>query len=254
MAQVAAYHRPQDLDGAIELLARPGRTALAGGTVLNADREPPAIEVVDLQAIGLDGIEPAGPDRVRLGAMVTLDRVAGGADGLIPGWLADLARAELPSTLRTLATVGGTVAAGGGESALLVGLLAADAAVEVADRSTAAAAAAAGGGRPLADVLASGLAPGSIVTAVTVDVAGTGAVATTGRTPADVPIVAAVAVVSADASTRLALGGVASQPVLADPADPTARLDPPGDFRGSADYRRHLAEVLSARALEAAHG
>ncbi|MEM9561563.1 MAG: FAD binding domain-containing protein [Actinomycetota bacterium] len=250
MAQVAAYHRPQDLDGAIELLAGPGRTALAGGTILNADREPPAIEVVDLQALGLDSIEPTAGGRLRLGAMVTLDRLADrvvtDADGLLPAWLAGLARGELPSTLRTLATVGGTVAAGGGESALLAGLLAADAIVELAGH-----AATGPPGRPLTDVLASGLTPGSLVTAVTVDVTGSGAVAATGRTPADVPIVAAIAAAGTGGETRLALSGVADQPVLVDPSDPPVGLDPPGDFRGSAAYRRHLAEVLSARALEA---
>ncbi len=242
MAQVVAYHRPEDLDGAVGLLAEPGRVALAGGTVLNADREPPGVEVVDLQAIGLDGIDPAG-ERLRLGAMVTLDRLAD--HQATPPWLADLARAELPSTLRTLATVGGTVAAGGGESVLLAGLLAAGAEVDLS-----AAAGAAPGPVALAEVLDGALDAGTLITAITIEAAGSGSVASTARTPADVPIVAAVAARRADGSTRLALTGVAAIPVLVDPADPTAGLDPPGDFRGSADYRRHLATVLSRRAVE----
>jgi carbon-monoxide dehydrogenase medium subunit/putative selenate reductase FAD-binding subunit len=52
----------------------------------------------------------------------------------------------------------------------------------------------------------------------------------------------------ADGTRRLALAGVAATPVLVDGAD---RLDPPADFRGSSEYRRALAAILMARALEA---
>ena len=247
MAQVAAYHRPQALDQAIELLADPGRAALAGGTILNADREPPAVEVVDLQALGLDAIETAPDDadgRLTIGAMVTLDRLAD--DPQVPAWLRDLARAELPSNLRTLATVGGTLAAGGGESVLLAGLLAAGATVDLAGADDGD-----GAARPLADLLADGLAAGALITAVTVDASGSARVAATTRTPADVPIVAAVAHRAGDGSTTLVLTGVAPTPVPVDPDDPSAGLDPPADFRGSAEYRHHLVQILASRALEA---
>ncbi len=88
-----------------------------------------------------------------------------------------------------------------------------------------------------------------LVTSVSVAVDGQGAIAATGRTPADVPIVAAVARRTGD-DIRLALTGVGPYPLLVDAADPTAGLEPPGDFRGSADYRTHLAGVLSARVIE----
>ena len=51
-----------------------------------------------------------------------------------------------------------------------------------------------------------------------------------------------------DEGRRLALTGVAPTPVLVQPDDV---LDPAGDFRGSSDYRRALADVLLARAVEA---
>ena len=107
---------------------------------------------------------------------------------------------------------------------------------------------------PLAQVVADGLAPGTVITAVTLAVDGSGARATTARTPADIPIVGAVArVPAADGTTRLALTGVAATPVLVagrdrDPDESAAGLDPPADFRGSSSYRRHLAQTLSARA------
>ncbi|RMH82783.1 MAG: hypothetical protein D6683_02700 [Actinomyces sp.] len=145
----------------------------------------------------------------------------------------------MPSTLRTLATIGGTVAAGGPDSVLLAVLLVADARVELAR----------GGTPTLDELLDTGVPDGDLVCAVTVDTDGEVATAATGRTPADVPIVAAVARTAPD-GRRLALTGVAARVLRVDPDDPTAGLDPPGDFRGSGAYRRHLAATLARRALE----
>jgi aerobic carbon-monoxide dehydrogenase medium subunit len=49
--------------------------------------------------------------------------------------------------------------------------------------------------------------------------------------------------------TRVAIGCVAAVPVLG-----IDNLDPPSDVHGSADYRRHLANVLAARAIAEAGG
>ena len=233
MPLVAAYHRPHELAAALALVAEPNRVVLAGGTVLNADRAPSVPEAVDLQDCGLDTIE-ATDGRLRLGAMATLDAVAR-HDGVPPD-LAAAARAEMPSTLRTLATVGGTVAVGDSESLLLAALLAHDAIVELAPDDA----------RTLADVLANGVPPGEIVMALTVDRTGDTALAVTGRTPADTPIVAAYGRRSSG-GLEIAVTGAAPVPVLVDPADPRAGLSPPGDFRGSPEYRLGLVEVLVAR-------
>ena len=53
------------------------------------------------------------------------------------------------------------------------------------------------------------------------------------------------------AGARLALFGVASTPVLADPRDPTDRLQPGGDLEASADFRLHLVRVLTEQAFAA---
>ncbi len=67
-----------------------------------------------------------------------------------------------------------------------------------------------------------------------------------------------VAATVSGGTARLAIGCVAATPVVvtasADEAAirdavRTAGLDPPGDVHASADYRRHLAEVLAARAV-----
>lgn len=237
MPLVTGYHRPASLDEALDLLSAPERVALGGGTTLNADREPSDLEAVDLQALGLDGIAAAEGGWVRIGATVTLDAVR--RCELLPDSLRELARLEQPSTLRTLATVGGLVARASAESLLLAGLLAHDARVELA-------------GPPsdlrLAELLAAGLPRGSLITAVTVDPSGCTATARTGRTPADVPIVAAYGR-RTDGFVAMALTGVGGHPVLVDVYDPTAGLEPAGDFRGSREYRLHLAATLTARAM-----
>ena len=242
MPLVAAYHRPSTLDEALSLLSSPQRAALAGGTTLNADREPSRLEAVDLQALGLDQVAATGGGQVRLGATATLDALR--RCELLPGSLRQLARAEQPSTLRTLATVGGLVARASAGSVLLAALLAHEAQVEVAGGRNAGPAP-----RSLAELLAGGLSPGSLITAVDVDPSGSTAVAGTGRTPADVPIVAAYGR-RTEGFVAMALTGVADHPVLVDVHDPTAGLEPAGDFRGSRQYRLHLAGTLTARVMQ----
>jgi aerobic carbon-monoxide dehydrogenase medium subunit len=62
------------------------------------------------------------------------------------------------------------------------------------------------------------------------------------------------AAASVNGATRIAVGCVAATPVLVDSVDGVvaAVTDPPGDVHASADYRRHLAQVLAARAVEGA--
>lgn len=243
----SAYYRPGAVAEAQQLLTGENRVALAGGTIVNADREHGGIEVVDLQALGLATIA-AEADRLTLGAMVTLSTLA--RDERVPEALGAIARAELPSTMRTRATVGGTIAAaatsagvttmGIADSVLAAGFLAHDGVVHLADGSS----------LPLAQLFASGLNARTLITAISIDPSGVTATASTGRTPADVPIVAAVARSTGDTVT-VALTGVAATPALVDPDDPAAGLEPPSDFRGSADYRRTLAATLTNRAVEA---
>ena len=237
MPSVLAYHRPGSLNEAATLLSDPNTRAIGGGTVVVPDariaRET-GVELVDLQDLGLAAVTVSG-DVTSIGAMARLGDVS--RDDRLPALLREVARRELPSALRNQATFGGTVALADPDSVLLAGLLAHGATVNLHDADPVA----------LADLLAAGVGD-RIVTSATVETAGIGSVAVTGRTPADVPIVAAVARRS-NTGIALALTGVADVPVLVDPANPTQGLNPAGDFRGSAEYRLHVAAVLAARAV-----
>ena len=229
MPLARAYHRPTDLDEALGLLSDPQRVPLAGGTVLNADRNPSDFELVDLQLLGLDRIETSAEQMV-IGAMVDLEQLRDACDDPL---IAEMCRRELPSTLRTLATVGGTVSAGGQNSVLLAAFLVSHG---VGIDSN-------GNDCSLDDN------PDRLITAVRLACTGTTAWSLTGRTPMDTPIVAAVGRRDA-AGLRVAVTGVGTRPRSVDPHDPTADLDPPDDFRGSAAYRRHLVDVHVARVVE----
>jgi CO/xanthine dehydrogenase FAD-binding subunit len=143
--------------------------------------------------------------------------------------------------LRAQSTLGGTIVSADRESEFLAALLVHDAVVFVARKE--------GTEEMRLEVFFAHLplASHEIVTAVAIETGGRASVARTARTPADKPIVVAAARMGTDGRRRLAFGGVASTPVLVEETD---GLDPPGDFRGSGEYRRALAGVLVARAIE----
>ena len=234
MHQLVGYHRPKSIADAADLLDGPNRLALAGGTTISHQGDGNPVELVDLQSLGLSGISINGSE-VEIGATATLQALVD--SDLIPDVVRNGAKADQPSTLRGLATVGGSVGAADGESLLLAGLLVHEATVAFADERSV----------PLEEVLADGLSQGDLIVSVSVATGGVTAMAATGRTPRDVPIVAAVGRVGAN-GLRLAVCGVGPTPQLVTEAS-LGQLDPPGDFRGTGAYRAHLAEVLTNRVL-----
>ncbi len=242
MQAVVGYHRPESLEEALSLLERgsPQSVVLAGGTSLNAFPPGRAVEVVDLQAIGYNEIRPEGT-LVEVGAMTRLADLA--AHQAVPELLRDLTRREGPNTLRNAATVGGTIATGNPESELVAGFLVYEALVNLAK---------AGGANAtvsLEELLADrSLLDASIIVSVTIQTDGQATAARTGRTPSDTSIVAAVGR-RTGAGVLLALTGMAATPIVVD-SDSVGEVDPPGDFRGSPAYRRHLAATLTTRVME----
>lgn len=278
LINLVEYHRPRDLQEALRLLCRPRpRTVpLAGGSTLLGSDDGDVEAVVDLQDLGLRYVKAdAEAQAVRLGAMATLADVSGcqALQSIYDGIIAEAAHRCAGSVLRHQATLGGAVAVADPADELLVALLAGDAQVTMhAPDET---------HLPLSGFLArreEWLAAHALVTEVSVGrpPEGTGAaLQRVARTPADAPIVCAAAVLSADGgrciAARLALGGVAERParlceveaMLVGQALSAAQIEaaaervselvqPPGDFRGSAAYRKAMAGVLSGRVLRQA--
>ncbi len=243
MFDVVAYHRPTTLPDALRLLAADDRVALAGGVHLRHDPSGPRVELVDLQAARLDAIDGDGAT-LTVGATVRLQALAD--DVRVPELVRYAATAEQPSTLRSLATVGGAVATAFDDSLLLAALLVHDAVVRVASHH--------GGDRSitLAELLASGLTPRELIVDVTVATTGAGSMARTGRTPRDRPIVGVVGrrVPGSEGDViALAACGLGTTPQLVEP-DAVASLQAIDDHRATASYRLHLAEVSAARVLK----
>ena len=246
MTRISGYHRPTNLADALSLLQRDDvvTAPLGGGTELNAAAGSVPDEVVDLQDLGIGTITRDGAT-LTVGAMASLQDVVD--HEWTPPALRDLAHGEAPNTIRNAATVGGTVAAADSESRFLAGLLAYEAVATVA------------GPAGDEDVRVSallddrGLLNGKLIRSVSIEVGGAGASAGTGRTPADTPIVLVAGRRSETGTITLAATGVAATPITITP-DATEDLDPPGDFRGTPSYRRHLAAVLSARVMTQLEG
>jgi CO/xanthine dehydrogenase FAD-binding subunit len=246
MALLKTVYQPASPAEAAALLARTDQklAPLGGGSQLIADLETRTRcdldGLVDLSRTGLNRIEivsQADRELLRIGATVTLTDIAEHpvAGALAGGILRLAAAGEGPINLRNAITVGGVVATAAADSEFYAALLALDAAVVFLDS--------AGEQTLRVQELAS---VNKLITAVLVPTAAArGGLARVARTQADRPIVAAVAV-ARNGGERIALCGVAARPLLLG-----AELNPPDDYKGSADYRRAMAGVVVARARAA---
>jgi len=270
------YTAPQTLHDALGLLREHGDEAklLAGGQslipILHYRLARPRL-VIDINGLPLGDITADG--RVGLGALVRYHQLED-SDTIARRCpvLAEAARLIGNVRVRTLGTVGGSLAHADPAAELPAVMTALDARLAVASAS---------GRRTLAarefftGPLTTVLAPGEIVTGVEVAAmpAHGWAVEELSRRAGDFAIVAVVALVSLDRlgrvdDARLAFGGVADRPVHARAAEdalrgrePTAdalaraaqvardALAPPSDAFVSGAYRRHVAGVLGRRAL-----
>lgn len=275
-ASLREYHRPKTIGAALKILARtsPRTIPLAGGAWLVARRDPSIQAVVDLSGLNLAFVEKSAR-RVRLGAMTTLQTLVehplvqevGGS------LLSDASRQSAPLSIRNVATLGGTMVVGEGTSEVLLALLALDARVVIRSplrlEITLEAFLA---GRPAQ------LTPHALISEVYLPTLPRGsgtALKEISRTPRDRPIVNAAAVVVRKRQTcrmaRLALGGIGphpirlpdieaaislqkiDEPVLTQVADTiSSSINSLSDTRASIEYRRKMAGIVVARALQQA--
>jgi CO/xanthine dehydrogenase FAD-binding subunit len=247
------YHRPDTIEQALRLLrhARP----LAGGTSLAAQRADLSA-VVDLQALPLGDLI-VGDLRILLGAGLKLQALVEAADRL-PVALVQAVRLEAPVNIRNMATVAGTIVACDGRSPLVSAMLAMDASVRLEP----------GGAEMHLDKLLDGRPDairGKLITVVELGRGVRLAYQQVARAPKDLPIVcAALGLLAGRAEQpeyRLALGGHGQRPLRVPMAEEalargdidraalaaSAAYAAAGDKWATAEYRAHLAAVLTRR-------
>lgn len=261
-----SYHRPESLEEALTLLARPGTAPLGGGTKLLATETGlPGTAVIDLQALGLSQAKLLTANNKQIlavGATLSLTKLSRFLETELPNSMAAaLLQTAIhqagPNTYRNAATLGGTVASRLPDSELLAALLVLEATVTL--RS-----AIGQNSISLADYLADAERPSGLITTVSIPFPqGSGASHRVARTPADYPIVSITGWRLADGSVRLAATGLGKRPFRLAGAEQTAQdgIDKAagaaaaanthaGDFRGSASYRAEMAAVLTRRTLD----
>lgn len=254
---IIEYHRPVNLEEALQLLARqePATVPLGGGTALNRPSDEP-MAVVDLQSLGLDEVQPRG-NSMDMGAMVRLESLLH-TPGLPPA-LDKAIRHEASHNLRQAGTVAGCLVASDGRSPFAAVMLALDATLYLLPglgENLSAAGEPIGLGELLpmrADRLR-----GRLITQVTIPLNARLAYEYVARTPADRPIVCVAIARWPSGRTRIALGGHGPVVLLAldgpEPAGAEAAvqdaLSQAGDQWASAEYRQAAAATLVQRILD----
>jgi len=257
------YARPATLQQALGVLAEyPGARALAGGqTLINVMKARAAVPdvLVDLAGIpALTGIELAADGTLEIGPMTTYTELIASAEARARQILGEVCAQIADVQVRNKGTIGGNVCSSDPTNHLppLLVALGATFTVTGADGERAVPA-----DEFFLGVYMTAAGPGELLTKITVPA---------GRSDgfASVPIgVDGTCIVNAAATVnggvRVALGCVDATPVVveAPSTDPEtvraavrdAGLEPPSDVHASADYRRHLAEVVAARAVERAN-
>lgn len=260
---ITSYHRPATLQEALALISRPtpATVPLGGGTLLS-HRMPDAVEVVDLQSLGLDKIAVQG-NSLEIGATTTLQALL--EHGSCPPALQAALKLEAPLNLRNAATVAGALVTCSGRSTFTTALLALDAKLTLyglpqpatAGTGKDRAAAANEVNQNLGDFLP--LRPHSLITKLTIPLQAQLAFEFVARTPADTPIVCVALAIWPSGRARLAVGGYGASPRLAMDGTEAVGLDvaagnayyDAGDEWASAAYRMDVAATLSRRCLAA---
>jgi carbon-monoxide dehydrogenase medium subunit len=257
------YARPASVGEALRLLSEhDGARPLAGGqtliNVMKARAASPDV-LVDLQDLHeLQTIE-LGPDgTLELGAMATYNDVIDSAEARARPILGEVCAQIADVQVRNRGTVGGNVCSNDPTNHLPPLMVALGATMTIAS---------AGGERTVPaeefflGVYLTAAGPGELLTKISIPPGRSDGFAAVTIGKDGTCIVNAAA--SLDGGTpRIAIGCVEAVPVvvLPDSAEEQAVRDavrsssfePPADVHASADYRRHLAEVLAARAIRQA--
>jgi carbon-monoxide dehydrogenase medium subunit len=259
------YARPSTVEDAVRLLsAHDGARALAGGqTLTNVMKARAAAPDVLIDLNGLDElrtISRAGDGSLELGAMTTLSQLIRSSEvAEARPILGDVASQVADVQVRNRGTIGGNICSNDPTNHLppLVSALGATMTIRSDD-----------GERTVTSdefflgVYMTAVGPGELLTRITIPAADGArdgfASIPIGR---DGTCIVNAAATVTDGQARIGLGCVAATPLVLTSATDEAAvseavrgagLDPPSDVHASADYRKHLSEVVAIRAVEAA--
>jgi carbon-monoxide dehydrogenase medium subunit len=258
------YASPTSVDDAVRILgAHDGARPLAGGqtltNVMKARAAAPDV-LVDLNKLEeLRTIGRSGDGGLELGAMVTLAELIRSSDvGEGRPILAQVAAQIADVQVRNRGTIGGNICSNDPTNHLppVVAALGATMTIRGADGERTVTA-----DEFFLGVYMTAVGPGELLTSITVPAGSNGdgfASIPIGR---DGTCIANAAASISDGQARIALGCVAATPVVLTTAPEEAAvreavrgagLDPPSDVHASADYRKHLAEIVAVRAAQEA--
>jgi aerobic carbon-monoxide dehydrogenase medium subunit len=259
------YARPSTVEDAVRLLAaHAGARALAGGqtltNVMKARAAAPDV-LVDLNDLDeLRTISRTADGGLELGAMVTLSELVRSSDVAdTRPLLAEVSDQVADVQVRNRGTIGGNICSNDPTNHLppVIAALGASMVVRGGDGERTVPAE-----EFFLGVYMTAVGQGELLTRIRVPAAGN-----TRDAFASIPIgrdgtcICNAAASVENGQARIALGCVAAVPVVLTSAAEEAAvreavrgvdLDPPSDVHASAEYRRHLAEVVAVRAVEKA--
>ena len=253
------YARPASVQEAVRLLSEnDGARALAGGqTLINVMKARAASPDVLIDLIDLDelkGIDLGSDGTVSIGAMVTYSEILDSAEVRARPILADVCAQIADVQVRNRGTIGGNVCSNDPTNHLPPLMVSLGATMTIVGQD---------GERSVSaeefflGVYMTAAGPGELLTKISVPPGKSDGFASVSIGKDGTCIVNAAA--SVNGGARVAIGCVDAVPVLLQTesteddavrdAVRTANLDPPSDVHASADYRRHLAEVVAVRAV-----
>ena len=259
------YARPSTVEDAVQLLsAHDGARALAGGqTLTNVMKARAAAPDVLIDLNGLDElrtISRAGDGSLELGAMTTLSQLIRSSEAAEARPILGEVAAQIADVqVRNRGTIGGNICSNDPTNHLppLIAALGATMTIHSDD-----------GERTVTSdeffvgVYMTAVGPGELLTRITIPAAD-GAKDGFASIPIgrDGTCIVNAAAAVTDGQARIGLGCVAATPLLltSETGEAAVReavrgagLDPPSDVHASADYRKHLSEIVAIRAVEAA--